>query len=579
MTEFLRTRNLFLAVIILTILLLAFAGFAFESDKDTEPQKTMTAHRVIDAPRLDGILDDDVWNGVEFVSGFLQKDPNEGEPAINKTEVGILYNDHSIYIGARMYFDKPEEIHNFVTRRDNAGNAERLIVSLDTYYDRRTAYSFAVTAGGVRVDYFHPSDREFHRELTFNPVWDAEVSIQPFGWSAEMKIPFSQLRFSKNEKQVWGININRWIPNTNEDLYWVLIPKEETGWASRFGDLVGIEGIRPSRRIELLPYETSSAIFTGDIANDDPFNDGSTINSRVGLDLKMGLGPNLTLDVTFNPDFGQVEADPSVVNLTAFETFFREKRPFFIEGNQLLDNIGPSFFYSRRIGVRPHGDAVGDFVDIPDNTTILAAAKISGRLSSGLSIGAITAVTEREHAETFIAATDSTPVVKGNTEVEPLSGFGAFRLQQEFGPSASTVGLMFTGVRRDLSSNNALRESLNRQAYSGNADWNVRFENGKYELSGFVGFSHIQGDSLAIVGAQRSSARYFQRPDASHVTLDSSRTSLTGYAGSLRFNKRGGEHWLWGTSVSAESPAFELNDAGILFGSDGVGNWAYLTYR
>ncbi len=543
-------------------------------------RKEFRANRIeSESPRIDGILDDAAWQAAEFFSDFLQKDPDEGAAPSNRTEIGILYDEHAIYIGARMFFDQPEQIRAQVSRRDNNGNSDRIIVSLDTYCDRRTAYTFVVTAAGVRVDYYHSADDEYNRDHSYNPVWDADAYIGPDGWSAEMRIPFSQLRFRNAAEQVWGININRFIPSTNEDLYWVMIPKNETGWASKFGNLVGIKNIPAARRIELLPYETSSATFTSGTHPDDPFNDSSEFTSRAGADLKMGLGSNLTLDAAINPDFGQVEADPAEVNLTAFETFFDEKRPFFIEGSQLFDNIGPRFFYSRRIGAPPHGSVEGDFRDVPDNTTIVSAAKLTGRLNSGLSIGALTALTAREHARSFFAATDSNAARREKHEVEPLSGFGVLRLQQEFGKSFSTVGLMFTGIRRDLSAGEPLAAVLNRQAYSGNADWNLRFRDGKYVLQGFAGFSYIEGEPLAIVRAQRSSARYFQRPDASHVRLDSSRTSLAGFAGSLSFDKRSGRHWLWGADFGAHSPNFELNDVGILSSADIISSSAYLTYR
>lgn len=529
--------------------------------------------------RIDGVLEDEAWLRAEFFSDFLQKDPVEGASPNDRTDVAIIYDDHALYIGARMFSQNPSEIRAQVSRRDNNGNSDRIIISLDTYCDRRTAYTFVVTAAGVRVDYYHSTDDEYDRDNSYNPVWDADAHINTEGWAAEMRIPFSQLRFANSNEQVWGININRFIPDTNEDLYWLLIPKNETGWASRFGNLVGIKNIPSSRRIELLPYETSSATFTSDTHPDDPFNDGSEFTSRVGADLKMGLGSNLTLDATINPDFGQVEADPAEVNLTAYETFFDEKRPFFIEGSQLFDNIGPEFFYSRRIGAPPHGFAEGDFRDVPDNTTIISAAKLTGRLNSGLSIGVLTALTSREHARSFFTATDSTAARREKNEVEPLGGFGVLRLQQEFGRSFSTVGLMFTGNRRDVSAGEPLADVLNRQSYSGNADWNLRFQDGKYVLQGFAGFSYIEGEPLAILRAQRSSARYFQRPDASHVRLDSSRTSLTGYAGSITFSKKSGRHWLWGADFGAHSPNFELNDVGILSNADIISASAYLTYR
>ncbi len=573
---FLHVRLFLTLLVALSVVSQSFAG---DNDID-KSRKQLKAKKIsVDPPRLDGFLNDEVWQHAEFASEFFQKDPNEGEPAIHKTEVSFMYDESSLYIAARMYLENPDEIRAYVTRRDQTGNSARIIISLDTYLDRRTAYTFGLTAGGSRFDYYHPSDRERRRDSSFDPVWKGRTQITDYGWSAEMQIPFSQLRFKNQDEQVWGVNINRWIPNTNEDLYWVLIGKDDTGWSSKFGNLVGISGIQPSRRIELLPYSASSAKYTSDNDPRDPFNDGSKYDSRVGLDLKMGLGSNLTLDATVNPDFGQVEADPAVVNLSAFETFFRERRPFFTEGRQLFDSHGPSFFYSRRIGARPHGSPEGDFLASPDNSTIIGAAKLTGRLNSGLSIGVLSAVTSREYADAFTAATDSAEEIRSSTEVEPLNGFGIVRLQQEFGASQSTVGLMLTGVKRDVSNGSALAEVLNNQAYTGNFDWNLRFQGGKYVVTGQTGFSYINGDPLAIVGVQRSSARYYQRPDATHVRLDSSRTSLAGYAGSLELRKNSGEHWLWGTGINAQSPGLELNDAGILSGTDGIGNWTYLEYR
>ncbi|HEX9654055.1 MAG TPA: DUF5916 domain-containing protein, partial [bacterium] len=561
-------------------ILFPLAALALAGDNDLTARKEVRAVPVAgNSPRLDGFLDDEAWQEARFVSDFLQKDPIEGATPENRTEVAILYDERALYVGARMFSDQPREVRAQVSRRDNNGNSDRIIVSLDTYCDRRTAYTFVVTAAGVRVDYYHSTDEEFNRDHSYNPVWDAQAHTSADGWTAEMRIPFSQLRFANKAEQIWGINFNRFIPNNNEDLYWVMIAKNETGWASRFGNLTGISNVHSSRRIELLPYETSSATFTSGTDPDDPFNDGSELTSRVGLDLKMGLGSNLTLDATINPDFGQVEADPAEVNLTAYETFFDEKRPFFIEGSQLFDTIGPEFFYSRRIGAPPHGSIVGDFTDVPDNTTIISAAKLTGRLNSGLSIGALAAVTGREHARSFFAGTDSTDGRRLKQEVEPLGGYGVLRLQQELGPSFSTVGLMLTGTRRDLSTGSTLAALLNRQAYSGNADWNLRFQGGKYVLQGFMGFSYIDGDPPAIVRSQRSSARYFQRPDAGHVRLDSARTAFAGYAGSISFGKKSGRHWLWGADFGAHSPNFELNDIGILSTADIMSTSAYLTYR
>lgn len=537
--------------------------------------KQLTATRITERPRLDGHLDDSAWQAATFVSDFLQRQPNERATPTQRTEVAILFDNEALYIAAKLYHDNPSAIRATMTRHDRWGDADRFIVSLDTYRDRRTAYSFGVTAAGVRFDYYHAEDEQDEYDLSFDPVWDVRTHRDRDGWTAEMRIPFSQLRFTDQAEQVWGINLNRWMPDGNEDTYWVLIPQDETGWASRFGTLTGITRIRPSRRLEVLPYVASNATFREDVAPANPFGATSDMEQRIGGDVKMGLGSNLTLEATFNPDFGQVEADPAVVNLSAFEVFFNERRPFFTEGNQLLRGEGATFFYSRRIGASPHGFPDEDFVDRPNNTTILAATKLTGRLPSGLSIGMLGAVTEREFARTFSASPDRF----GRTEVEPLAGWGVLRLQQELGPSASTIGVSLTGIQRDLDANNSLDERLTRQAYSGGMDWNMRFRDGQYVFTGDAGFSYVDGSETTILRLQRSSARFYQRPDADHTTLDSTRTSMSGYRASMQFAKQSGRHWLWSVSGFASSPGFEINDVGRLRSTDNLSANVRLTYR
>ena len=525
---------------------------------------------------LDGRLDDDAWRDASFTGGFIQKDPAEGEPSTEETQVAFLYDDHALYVGAKLLRKNVDNIVASVSRRDKAGNSERIIITLDTYHDRRTSYSFAVTATGVRIDYYHSEDDEGERDYSYDPVWEARADVNETGWTAEMRIPFSQLRFREEEELVWGLNMNRWMPAENEDTYWIHIPKNETGWASRFGTLEGIRGVRPSRRIELQPYFAGEATFMGGVDSDDPFRDGSDFQSRSGGDLKMGVGPNMTVDVTVNPDFGQVEADPATVNLSAFEVFFDEKRPFFIEGSQLLEGNGPNYFYSRRIGGPPHGGIAGDaarFSKIPNNSSIIAASKLTGRLASGLSIGVLGAATAREYAEI-----DSGGEAIARLKVEPRTGYGVLRAQREIGGEQSTVGVSLTGVRRDFQGTSELMAILNRQAYAGGGDWNLRFRDGTYELNGHVGFSYIEGDSSAIVGAQRSSRRYYQRPDADYVEVDSSSTSLTGYVASTQFEKVGG-NWFYSVATTVESPGFEINDAGRLGDSDEIVSWGNLQYR
>ncbi len=570
--------------LLLWLLPIVFANFALvmaEPPTD-EQRKQMRAFRIegVPSPHVDGHLDDAVWEQAEFVSDFSQKEPVEGGRPSDSTRVAIAYDDDAIYVGARMFTNDPSAIRQHVNRRDDPGGAEQIILSLDTYRDRRTSYDFCVTSSGVRMDRYHPEDIEHQTDYSFNVVWEGKAHVDSLGWSAEMQIPFSQLRFSDQEEQVWGINWNRWIPAKNEDVFWVYVPRDETGWSSYFGNLVGIHNVASSSRIELLPYLAGNATIV-DRHPQNPFDDD--IDGQLGGDLKMGLGPNLTLDATINPDFGQVEADPAEVNLSAFETFFEERRPFFVEGGQLFEAFGPSYYYSRRIGGEPHGNVRADFVDAPSATTIPAAAKLTGRLQSGLSIGGLLAVTGREYASTVDVDTigqshDSIVTVRQRHEVEPPTAYGVLRLQQELGDDASTVGLILTGLGRDLNGG-PLSGSLRRHAYSGGLDWNWRLSDGQYELRGYAGFSHIRGDQAAITEVQESSARYYQRPDAGHVEIDPSRTTMTGYVGSLRINRQSGRHWLWGGGITAETPDFEINDMGILSTADDLAGWAWIRYR
>ena len=401
------------------------------------------AVRVADgAIRVDGRLDDAAWPDAPVLTDFVQREPIEGSPANDRMEVRFAYDNAALYVGARMSSGAP--IQAPMDRRDNGDQAEHFGVFLDTYLDRRTASAFGVTAAGVRLDEYFGSDND-EGESDYDPVWVARTSVDAQGWTAELRIPFSQLRFTDQNPQVWGLNVKRWIPSRNEEVYWALVRRTEEGWASRFGDLHGISGIRPSRRIELLPYVASGSHVFGDPAPGNPFTDSVDVDGRLGLDAKVGIGSNLTLEATVNPDFGQVEADPAEVNLSAFETFFDERRPFFLEGINLLNNQDDNWFYTRRIGAAPVGRAPGDFVDYPATSTILGAAKLTGRLQSGTSIGMLGAVTGEEFARTF---SPGTPL--GRVQVAPRTTYGVARMQQEFGLPGSHFALMGTAAHRAL---------------------------------------------------------------------------------------------------------------------------------
>ncbi|MBL0169961.1 MAG: carbohydrate binding family 9 domain-containing protein [Gemmatimonadaceae bacterium] len=523
------------------------------------------------APRIDGALDDAAWDHAQPVSDFVQKIPTEGASPSVATEVRLLYDDHALYVGAHLRRADPRAIRTSLTRRDGDSDAETFTVSLDTYLDRRTAYSFTISSGGVRGDAYHSQDSEDSgREAQFDPIWSARARVDADGWTAEMRIPFSQLRFNAGTEQTWGLQLTRNVADIAERVQWTLIPVSAAGFSSRFGHLDGISGIPPARRVELLPYVASDLTFRANENKANPFIDHSS--TRAGGDLKVGLGPNLTLDATINPDFGQVESDPAIVNLSAFENVFEERRPFFIEGNELLTGRGQSFigrptwFYSRRIGGAPHGTAGGDFRDIPTSTTILSAGKVTGRLKSGLSVGALAAVTPREFARTFSVADDSL----ARTAVEPPSAFGVVRLQQEFGAQQSNVGLSLTNIQRSLDDRGGLRTLLPSSAVAGGVDWKLRYRQGMYEVTGWVGGSHVTGDSLAMARLQRNSAHFFQRPDQSHIRFDPRLTSMDGASASLRLDKNAGRFTLGGIQLSTRTPGFEINDAGQMRSGDDV---------
>jgi hypothetical protein len=536
----------------------------------------IVARRAPTSPKVDGKLDDAVWQDAQWISEFIQREPQEGQPASDRTEVAIYYDDDAVYIGARMQSSDPAGVRALVTRRDREESSEQLLVSLDTYHDRRTAYSFGVTAAGVRIDYYHASDFESNRDYSYDPVWQAETQRSGNGWTAEIRIPFTQLRFNSGSEQAWGINIVRSIPAKNEIAYWRLVGRNETGWSSRMGQLVGIQGIRPSRRIEMLPYVASDTRVQSEIEAANPFAQKTATGVRAGGDIRMGLGPNLTLEATINPDFGQVEADPAEVNLTAYETFFAERRPFFLEGTQLLNSRGN--FYSRRIGARPLSSVPGaTYVEQVSNSTILGAAKLTGRYRSGLSVAALTAFTQGEKAQTFSAGDDSF----GEALVAPGTWYGAGVVQQEFGNPAKTssVGyVLITGVERGLD-DNFLRSLFADRAYTGIADYRIRWKGGQYDMSTFLAWSWLQGDTAAMRSQQTSSRRFYQRPDAGYVSVDPLATTLFGTYFGINHSKLSGKHWLWDFDYYQEAPGYELNDVGRLGSSDDRGISANFRYR
>jgi hypothetical protein len=524
---------------------------------------SITAVRTDAPPRLDGVLDDAVWRRAVPVTEFRRDVPSDGQPASENTEVRVLYDRDALYIGARLYTRDPATVSRRLSRRDSFGVFNDVFfVLIDSYHDHRTAFVFGVTPAGERRDLIASGDGRGSRDAGWDPVWEARTGVDSLGWTAEMRIPFSQLRFPPGDRQVWGIQFRRDIRHAGEAVDWSWAPRTEPGQASKFGHLFGLRDIPSPRRLEILPYSVSQARFTEGADRANPFDDGSRASLSGGLDLKYGLTSDLTLDVTVNPDFGQVEADPAVVNLSAFETFFEERRPFFVEGAGIMSfgiqDHGLNFYYSRRIGRRPSLSASGlaHYVDQPPATSILAATKLTGRTRSGWSVGALGAVTGAE----FARLADADGIAAGRAPVEPRAGYGVLRLRRDLRDGLSGVGLLATVVGRDLG--DPVFAGLRSSAVVAGGDFFHRFGGQRYELRGGFGLSHVRGDTTAINRAQRSSTRYLQRPDQTYFAYDSTRRSLSGVAGDVSFSKIGGD-WLFTLSGGLISPGLELNDAGF----------------
>jgi hypothetical protein len=548
----------------------------------TPPKKVYhTKHVNPHPPVLDGKLDDPIWEKLEWATDFTQREPDDGKPPSQQTSFKITYDDKNLYVGIRAHDREPEKIVRRVTRRDQF-DGDWVEINIDSYFDHRTAFSFTINAAGVKGDEAISNDGD-NWDTNWNPIWFAAVGIDNEGWIAEMRIPFNQLRFaSDKEEQVWGIQVMRRNFRKQERSVWQHIPQNSPGWVSLFGELHGLKGVKSAHRIEVLPYAVTSARrFEEEAGN--PFATGATNKFSGGLDAKLGVTSDLTMDVTVNPDFGQVEADPSQVNLTAFETFFEEKRPFFIEGNSILDyrlagGDGPfsndRLFYSRRIGRAPHlypALNAGEFAKAPDNTSIAAAVKLTGKTQGGVSIGLMDALTDEEEAEIDLSGQRRREIV------EPRTNFFIGRLQKDFNKGQSAIGGMFTATHRDLS--NAPANDLTRAAYSGGIDVRHQWHNRTYYLEGLAVMSQIRGDASAISAAQTASQRYYQRPDADYVEFDPNRTSLSGHGGNLSLGRGGNSPLRINLGATWRSPGLELNDAGFLRQADRIMQHSWAGYR
>jgi len=527
---------------------------------------------------IDGRLDEAAWRSAAVATGFVQKKPVERARAEHQTEVRILFDDDALYVGARMHDAAPGTIARQLVRRDEEGNADWFAVGFDPRMDRRTAYVFFISAANVQRDVYFFNDDD--TDAAWDAVWNSAVHVDSAGWTAELRIPLSQLRFqTTGGEQVWGANFARMRVASNEETHFALISELQQGEVSQFGAMTGLRVSKAPQRLELRPYSVAETL-TEPCEPGNPFRDGSASLARVGTDVRYGLGSSFTLDATINPDFGQVEADPAVINLTAFETFFQERRPFFVEDARIFDfslsGGNNRLFYGRRIGRPPSGrtPSGASATDVPSSATILGAAKLTGRTSRGLSVGAIAALTDRERGRAWFENSGETR----SYLAEPRTVHSAFRVRQDYAEGASTIGAIATLQRRALPADRSF-DFLARTAASGGVDWEHQWKNRTYAFFGYFAGSHIRGDSTAMIRVQRSSTHFFQRPDAARLALDSAATSMTGIDWRMTVEKRRGQHWTWSIWAAQVTSGFEVNDLGFSGRQEVLDGGARVQYR
>ncbi|MGB8190823.1 MAG: DUF5916 domain-containing protein, partial [Chitinophagaceae bacterium] len=572
----------------LLVALMTFIFLAAHSQQDSIQRKKYFTQKLQGAITLDGVPSEEAWNAVEWGGDFTQWQPSEGKPPSQPTNFKILYDDKFLYIAYRCHDLSPDSIVRRMGRRDEFPG-DWVEINIDSYHDKRTAFSFTLSVSGVRNDEFVSSDGN-NWDASWNPIWFAKTHVDDKGWTGEAKIPLSQLRYGNEPNKVWGFQVMRRIFRKEERSTWQLIPQNSGVWVSRFGELHGLKDIPMHRQVEIAPYVTVQADkYKKEPGN--PFATGFDKKVNAGLDAKLAITNDLILDLTINPDFGQVEADPSQVRIDGFQNFFQERRPFFIESRNIFDyqltgsEAGGDYdsdllFYSRRIGSSPHGypnTTNGEYVQYPQNTSILGAAKFSGKTKKGWSIGVLESITERE------MATIDKNSQRRKELVEPLTNYFVARLQKDIKAGNTIIGGILTGVNRE----NALSDQLHRSAYSGGLDFLQYWKNRTWYVRGNVVFSHVTGTKEAILNTQTSFEHLFQRTGASEVEVDSNRTSLTGMGGTVRLGKIGGKQGKLGqvfkfeTGLTVRSPELELNDIGFMLTSNEINHftWAGLHYQ
>lgn len=573
-------RRLTAAIAFAAISAPLFAQQTTKSQNDPRPVAHATARS--GSVTIDGKLDEAAWAAATPIGDLTQSVPNEGKAATEKTEIRVLYDDAAIYIGARMFDSQGKKgVHAILTRRDQlmtdgSLTSDKIAFVFDPFHDKNTRMWFEVNPLGVKGDHANGDN-------SFDPVWDVGTAIDSLGWTAEFRIPLSQLRFSRDKSQIWGMQVWRTIDRLNEQDMWAFWRSNEFGGPAYFGTLEGMTITSVPRQIEVVPYVTSRAKMDR-VPSSDPYHSDREMLYRAGADFKLNVTSNLTLDATVNPDFGQVEVDPAVVNLSVFETTFSEKRPFFISNSQYFSTGGFSCYfcsnvsslnliYTRRIGRSPQlAGLVGSraqFMDATDATTILGAAKVTGRTNGGLTVGLMDAVTNSETAKFRLDGSSQDQ----QQEIEPLSNYFIGRVRKDYRGGSTRIGTIATMVNRSLD-NLDERQRLRKRANAVGFDIDHRWKNREYSFNLQTALTNVAGDTAAIRRAEESSARYYQRlgreetSDGLFATnYDPTRTSLNGYGFYARLAKETG-NWLAETTQNWRSPGFEANDMGVLSRSD-----------
>lgn len=584
------TTNVYRLRALITLLIINSFALIAQSDstKVSIPRKVYTTNTFDgEAPKIDGNLSDQAWNAVEWSSDYLEFEPDIATPPTEQTKMKITYDAKNLYVAFHCLESDKTKLEKRLGRRDDFPG-DWVEINIDSYNDDRTGFSFTASASGVKGDEFISDNGNF--DSSWNPIWYLATAEDDEGWTAEIRIPLSQLRFSAENEQVWGIQSTRRYFANEERSTWQALPVNPPGWVSEFGELRGIKGIEPQKQLEIQPFVLGQYDTFEEQAG-NPFRDGDNFGGNIGLDAKIGITNDLTLDLTVNPDFGQVDADPGAIALDGFEIFFQERRPFFVENKSVFDfRVGggaDNVFFPRRIGRTPQGgtstnSSKGEFEDFPVSTTILGAAKFSGKTKDGWTIGVLESITAKEFAEIELddreEITESLNLQnelgsKRKELVEPLTNYFVGRVQKDFNDRNSFVGAIFTNTVRDMERS---LDFLHTQAYSGGIDFRHNWKDRKYFIEGRGIISRVNGDPQAILNTQTSLTHLYQRVDASHLEVDPTRTSLSGTGGNLSIG-RGSGKWRYEFGGNWRSPGLELNDIGFLRRADRIVQFANVT--